>query len=157
VEQGSTFSPILSALYLAFVLYILEKHVKILKIPISILSFVDNGLLIAQSKSLTILNNFFFCSYRVISSLLEKFGLILEYGKIEVFHFSRSNDVFDLSPLNLCFGRSHILFQEHIEDIFIFNRKLSFHQHIDHYVNKVILTVKHMKILRNLVCSLIPH
>ena len=74
-------SPILSALYLAPILYILEKHLKILKIPISILFFVDDSLLIAQSKSLTIPNDFLFCSYRVISSLLEKFRLILEHGR----------------------------------------------------------------------------
>jgi len=40
-------SPILSALYLAPVFHILEKQLKNLKIPVSILSFVDNGLLVA--------------------------------------------------------------------------------------------------------------
>ena len=99
--QDSVLSLILSTLYLAPVLYILEKCLKILKIPVSILSFVDNGLLIAQSKSLTILNDFLFCNYGVTSSLLEKFGLILEYEKMEVFYFSRSNGVFDPPPLNL--------------------------------------------------------
>ena len=39
VGQGSALSPILSALYLSPFLYILEKHLKILKIPISV-SFV---------------------------------------------------------------------------------------------------------------------
>ena len=47
VGQGSALSPILSALYLAPFLHILEKHLKILKIPISMLSFVDDGLIIA--------------------------------------------------------------------------------------------------------------
>ena len=46
VGQGSALSPILSALYITFVLHILEKHLKILKIPVSILSFVDDGLLV---------------------------------------------------------------------------------------------------------------
>jgi len=46
MSQGSALSPILSALYLALILYILEKWLKNLKIPVSILSFVDNGLLI---------------------------------------------------------------------------------------------------------------
>ena len=32
---------------------------------------------------------------------------------------------------------------------FIFNRKLSFHQHINFYSNKVMSTVKCMKILSN--------
>jgi len=47
VGQGSALSSILSALYLASVLYNLEKCLKILKIPVSILSFVNDGLLIA--------------------------------------------------------------------------------------------------------------
>ena len=40
---------------------------------------------------------------------------------------------------------------------FIFNRKLLFHQHIDFYFNKVISTVKCMKILGNSVRGLVPH
>jgi len=47
VGQGLALYPILSAIYLASFLYILEKHLKILKIPISILFFVDSGLLVA--------------------------------------------------------------------------------------------------------------
>ena len=96
VGQGSALSSILSSLYLAPILYILEKHLKTLKIPVSILSLVDNGLLIAQSKSLTILNSFLFCSYNIVSSLLKKFSLIMEHGKTEVFHFSRSHGVLNL-------------------------------------------------------------
>jgi len=87
VGQGSALSSILSALYLAPVLHILEKHLKNLKILVSILSFVENGLLIAQSKSLTISNSLLFCSYNITSSLLEKFSLIIEHEKMEVFHF----------------------------------------------------------------------
>jgi len=71
VRQGST-------LYLAPILYILENHLKILKISVSILSFVDNGLLIAQSKFLSILNSLLFCSYNITSNHLTKFGLIIE-------------------------------------------------------------------------------
>jgi len=56
VGQGSTLSLILPVLYLAPILYILENCLKILKIPVSILSFVDNGLFIAQSKFFSILN-----------------------------------------------------------------------------------------------------
>ena len=47
VGQGSALSPILSALYLTLFLYILEKHLKNLKIPISIPSFMENSLIIA--------------------------------------------------------------------------------------------------------------
>ena len=39
---------------------------------------------------------------------------------------------------------------------FIFNRKLLFHQHINFYSNKVMFTVKCMKILSNLNCNINP-
>ena len=50
VGQGLALSPILLALYLSPFLYILEKQLKNLKIPISIISFIDDGLLIPQDK-----------------------------------------------------------------------------------------------------------
>ena len=87
ISQGSALSPILSALYLSLIFHILEKHLKILKIPISILSFVDDGLLISQNKSFLISNANLFCSYNVISFLLTKFGLVIEYSKNERFQF----------------------------------------------------------------------
>ena len=73
VGQESVLSPILSSLYLTPFLYILEKHLKNLKIPISILSFVDDGLIIAQNKSFDVstLNFFvvtmFFLNYLTVS------------------------------------------------------------------------------------------
>ena len=69
VGQGSALSLILSALYLSPVFLSLENCLKILKIPISIISFVDDGLFISQNKSISHLNtNFFmattlFCLY----------------------------------------------------------------------------------------------
>jgi len=47
VGQESALSPILSALYLLPFFYIIENHLKNLKIPISIISFVDDGLFIS--------------------------------------------------------------------------------------------------------------
>ena len=46
IGQGSVLSPILSTLYLSPFIYILENRLKNLKILISIISFVDNGLFI---------------------------------------------------------------------------------------------------------------
>ena len=90
VGWGLALSPILSALYIAPILHILENHLKILNIPVSIL-FVDDSLLIAQNKLLTISNSLLFCSYQITSSLLKRFGLMMEYKDTEVFHFSRSH------------------------------------------------------------------
>jgi len=146
VGQGLVLSPILSALYIAPVFHILENHFKKLKIMVSILFFINNSLLVAQSKSLIILNSFLFCSYNIVSSLLEKFGLILEYGKTEVFHFSRSCGVFNPPPLNLSVLEDPSLRPRNTWRYlsFIFDWKLSFYQHINFYVNKAISTIKCM-------------
>ena len=104
VGQGSALSSILLALYLSLFLHILEKCLKNLKIPISILPFVDDGLIIMQNKSLDIFNSHLFCSYNVLSKLLDSFGLVIEHTKTEIFHFNRLHGVFnppslDLSPI----------------------------------------------------------
>jgi len=101
VGQGSALSPILSALYLTPFLYILEKHLKNLKIPISILLFIDDGLIIAQNKSLDMSNTHLFCSYNVLSKLLDNFGLVIKHAKTEIFHFNRSHGIFNPPPLDL--------------------------------------------------------
>ena len=101
VGQGSALSPILSAFYLLSFFYILEKCLKILKIPISILSFVDDGLLLSQSKSDSISNFHLFCSYNIAIILLSKFRLIVEHLKTEVFYFTRSQGFFKPPPLDL--------------------------------------------------------
>ena len=151
VDQGSVLSPILSALYLFSLLYILKNHLKNLNILVSILSFVDDGLIIAQNKSIDISNSYLFYSYNVLSKLLDSFGLIIEHAKTEVFHFNRSHRVFnppqlDLSPI----GGPTLHHKETWKYLgFIFDKKLTFHQHIDHYLNKAISLVKYMKLLEN--------
>jgi len=101
VGQGLVLSSILSALYISLVLHIFENCLKSLKISISFLSFVDDSLLVAQNKSLTVSNSFLFYSYQIISSFLNRFSLKLEHGKTEVFHFLRSTSLFNPPPLNL--------------------------------------------------------
>ena len=159
VEQGSALSPILSVLYLASVLHILKNCLKILKIPIPILSFVYNGLFIAQSKSFSVSNSFIFCSHNIISNLLKSFGLIIKHSKMKMFHFSRSHGGFDPPPLDLSILGGPVLYSKKTWKYlgFIFDRKLIFCQHIDLYVNKAISTVKYMKILGNSVQGLISH
>jgi len=98
VEQGSALSFILLALYLSSVLYSLEK---ILKIPISMISFVDNTLFVSQSKSILHSNTNLFYSYNIISSILSKYDLIIEHGKTDVFHFTRSHETYNPPALNL--------------------------------------------------------
>ena len=151
VGQGSALSPILSTLYLSPLLYILEKHLKILNISISLLSFVDDSLFISQNKSIDVSNSQLFCSYNILSGLLDKFRLNIEHSKTETFHFNRSYGMFNPLPLNLSPLGGPILHPKNSWKYlgFIFNQKLMFHQHIDFYSNKAISTVKCMKLLGN--------
>jgi len=82
VEQGSTLSPILFALYLALVLHILEKHLKTLKILVSILSFVvrrsshqggslQNGLGDEQTCETTLASAYVLCCLFAVWSQLQ--------------------------------------------------------------------------------------
>ena len=158
VGQGSALSPILSTLYLSPLIYIIEKRFKNLNLPISILSFVDDSLFIAQNKSFSISNSHLFCSYNILFNLLNSFGLIIEHSKTEIFHFNRSHSPFNPPPLDLSPIGGPIL---HPKDLwrylgFIFDRKLTFHKHIDHYANKAISTVKCMKLLGNSVRGINP-
>ena len=149
VGQDSVLSPILSALYLSLFLYILENHLKNLKILVSIIFFVDNGLFISQSKLFNISNCHLFCSYNVLTKLLKKFELIVEHSKTEVFYFNRSQGVLNPSHLDLSPLGGSILQPNNILKYlgFIFNRKLSFYQYVNFYSNKAMSTVKCMKIL----------
>ena len=157
VGQSSTLSPILSVLYLFSIFYTFEKRLKNLKIPISIISFVDHGLFVSQDKSFNISNSHLFCSYHIIFSLLEQFGLVIEYGKMEVFHFFRPYRVFNSLLLDLTTLGGSILHPKETWHYlgFIFNIKLTFQQHINFYTNKTISIIKYMKMLGNLSRGLI--
>ena len=109
VRYQLSLSSILSVLYLSLILHIFEKRSKNLKIPISILSFVNDGLFVTQNKSLIVSNSYFLYSYHIISSLFKQFRLILEHRKIKVFHFSRLHGVFDPPPLDLTLLEGPIL------------------------------------------------
>ena len=158
VGQGSALFPILSMLYISPLLYILENRFKNLNIPISILSFIDDGLFIVQDKSFLSSNSHLFCGYNILSNLLDSFGLVIKHSKTEVFHFSRNHGAFNPPPLDLLLLRGPILWPKNLFKYlgFIFDRKLLFHKHIDHYSNKAISTVKCMKLLGNLSRGINP-
>jgi len=101
--------PILLAFYFSSLFYIFEKYAKNLKIPVFFLSFIDNSLLIYQEKSFEKTNLFLFCSYNIISSLFDQFGLVIEYRKTEVFHFSRIHGFFNSPQLDLSYIKGLVL------------------------------------------------
>ena len=138
--------------------YLFEKRLKNLKIPVSVISFIDNRLFISQNKSFDISNSKLFCSYQIILSLLKQFELIIKHGKTEVFHFSRVYELFNPSPLDLTILKGFILHPKETWHYlgFIFDRKLIFHQHINFYVNKAIFTIKSIKMLSNSSRGFIP-
>ena len=105
-----------------------------------------------------VLNTNLFCSYNVILSLLRKFGLIMEYRKMEVFHFSRSHGVFNPPFLDLMPLGGPILYSKNTWCYlgFIFDQKLLFQQHINFYANKTISTIKYIKMLENSSRGLTP-
>ena len=80
VRQSSVLSPILSTLYLSSIFHI---------ILISVISFINDGIFVSEDKSFNVSNPHLFYGYHIISLLLKQFGLVIEHGKIEVFHFSR--------------------------------------------------------------------
>ena len=84
-------------------------------------------------------------------SLFSKFGLIIKHGKTDVFHFSRAHRAFNPLPLNLSsIGGPLLLPKDTWRYLgFIFDRKLTFRNHIDFYSNKAISTIKCMKLLGN--------
>ena len=99
-----------------------------------------------------------FCSYNVAFNLLTKFGLYIEYSKTEMFYFSKTHCTFNPPPLDLSPLGGPILSSKPSWHYlgFIFDRKLSFHNHINFYANKVISTIKYIKILDNSTRSLNP-
>jgi len=129
VGQGLALSPILSTLYLSLFLHILEKYLKNLNLKISILSFVNDGLLLMQNKSFQISNAHLFSSYNVAFNLLSEFSLLAEHSKTKIFHFSRLHRVFNPPPLNLSTIGGPILYPKDTWRYlgFIFDRKLLFY------------------------------
>ena len=125
LDKALSYLPFYQLFIYLWFFYVFEKRLKILKIPVSVLSFVDNGLFIAQSKSLHILNSNHFCSYHIMSLLLDQFGLVIEHGKTEVFYFFRSHSIFNPLSLDLSLLGGPVLWpQENWRYLgFIFNRK----------------------------------
>ena len=89
-------------------------------------------------------NTNLFCSYSIIFSLYEQFCLMIKHNKSKVFHFSRTMKNYKPSSLDLRPLERHILQSKDNWKYlkFIFDRILTFHQHIHFYANKVLSNIK---------------
>jgi len=147
-----TFFHSFSFLYCFHFSYIKKRTKNLLTpIPVSILLFVNDRLFVSQKKSYKKSNASLFCSYSIISSLFNQSRLVIKHNKSEVFHFSRSTKNNNLPPLDLKPLRGPLLKPKDMWRYlgFFFNKKLSFHQNIHYYANKVLSMIKGMKILEN--------
>ena len=85
VGQGSALSPVLSGLALAPVMNVFEERARAEGIDVSLLSFVDDGLLIAQGREWADVDRKMTTAYQVVHELLSRSGLVLEHNKTELF------------------------------------------------------------------------
>ena len=75
-----------------------------LNLNTSILSFVDDVLLISQRKIYNTTLPKFYSSYRVVTDLMVYFGLVMEHNKSEIFYFSRMHNDLNLELDLLAIG-----------------------------------------------------
>src|SRR6185369_16710338 len=88
VGQGSVLSPILTVLYLAPMINVVRAWTHY--IIADILSYVNDGTLVAQTRNFATNNVNLQEAYLTLSEVVTKMGLVIEDSKIKLFHFSRS-------------------------------------------------------------------
>jgi hypothetical protein len=156
VGQGSALSPILSALCLAPLLKEFEHRVRV----VVLISYVNDSTIIVQSdtwdKNLVKLKS----AYKIVFELTQSMGLVLEHSKSEGFHFSRKHG--DSNPdIDLGYAPYTSATPIHPGTTwrylgFFFDHALTFREHVKHYTNKALTTVRAMLALGNSVRGLRP-
>jgi hypothetical protein len=156
VGQGSALSPVLSALYFSAVMRVFVQRAS--HLACDLLSYVDDGTIICQSKTLD--RNILRLSeaYGIMFNTLRDFGLSMEHSKTELFHFSRKQGGHSPSisfPVGPYMGEA-VLRPKVVWHYlgFFFDWTLSFKEHVQFYSTKVFTAVRAMGMLGNSVCSL---
>ncbi|CAA7269041.1 unnamed protein product [Cyclocybe aegerita] len=93
VRQGSALSPVISGLFIAPVMKLF--YIKAALLNTMLLSFVDDGTILAQSKQLDDNNVGLRKAYKIIYLLFVAFMLVLEHDKTKLFHFSCRRDTYN--------------------------------------------------------------
>ncbi|CAA7271389.1 unnamed protein product [Cyclocybe aegerita] len=158
VGQGSTLSPVISGLFIAPVMKLF--YIKAAPLNTTLLSFVDDGTILAQSKQLDDNNVGLRKAYKIIYLLFVAFTLVLEHDKTELFHFSRRRDAYNPS-LDLGYaphtGATPLKPKTYWRYLgFYFDRGLTFHEHVRYYATKAFTTVQAMRMLGNSTRGLSP-
>jgi len=157
VGQGSALSPILSVLYIVLFLHLFECRAQALNLDTSILSYVDDGLLVSQGRTYNKTLPELTSSYSIVSDLMAFFGLVIEHDKSEIFHFSRAHNDFnpelDLSAIGAPILKPKTYWR-YLG--FYFDQRLSFKEHVWFYSTKALTTVKAMGMLGNSSQGLLP-
>ncbi|CAA7269042.1 unnamed protein product [Cyclocybe aegerita] len=158
VGQGSALLPVISGLFIAPVMKLF--YIKAAPLNMTLLSFVDDGTILAQSKQLDDNNVGLRKAYKIIYLLFVAFALVLEHDKTELFHFSRRRDAYNPS-LDLGYaphtGATPLKPKTYWRYLgFYFDRGLTFHEHVRYYTTKAFTTVQAMRMLRNSTRGLSP-
>jgi len=113
--------------------------------------------LISQEKSYSLSNSFLLCSYNIIPKILIDAGLVIEYDKTELFHFTRARHPPNPS-INLASVGGSVISPKPIWQYlgFYFDRKLNFQYHTHFYATKCLSTLSAMKMLGNSSKGLFP-
>jgi hypothetical protein len=158
VGQGSALSPVLSALYLMLITRLF--HASDIGQRVDLMSYVDDGTIIAQSvwveDNLAPLKEAYRWLFRAFTTL----GLVLEHDKSEAFHFSHARS-FKGPAIDL--GYAPFMGNTPLRPKavwcylgFFFNRKLQFKEHVRFYTTRAFTMVCSMGMLGNSVRGLTP-
>ncbi|CAA7262567.1 unnamed protein product [Cyclocybe aegerita] len=142
VGHGSALLPVISGLFIAPVMKLF--YIKAALLNMTLLSFVDNGTILAQSKQLDDNNVGLRKAYKIIYLLFVAFALVLEHDKTKLFHFSCCRDAYNPS-LDLGYaphtGATPLKPKTYWRYLgFYFDRGLTFHEHICYYATKAFTT-----------------
>jgi hypothetical protein len=154
VGQGSVLSPLLSAISIVPVLYLISSFIPLPSADVwcSLLNFVDDGALILSSDNLRINNILLQSLYPDIARSFKRAGFLLEDDKLELIHFPFKRSLPSSFPgPSLTLSSSHIIHPKPVLRYlgFFFDQKLNFKHHINFYSNRALSTVRAYPMLGN--------
>ncbi|CAA7270665.1 unnamed protein product [Cyclocybe aegerita] len=121
-------------------------YIKAAPLNTTLLSFVDDRTILAQSKHFDDNNVGLHMAYKIIYLLFVAFALVLQHDKTELFHFLRQCDAYNHS-LNLGYaqhtGTTSLKPKTYWQYLgFYFDRGLTFYEHVRYYATKAFTTVQ---------------